>query len=189
MPRKQILKVFRTPIGFHDAYVAAPSQKAALAAWGSDADLFARGTAEKIDDPELTREPLDEPGKVIRRLRGTAEEQIAALPKNAPRKAPPAERDTLHTPSRQPNYKQASRPPARPKPRPDRTALEEAKQALAKAEARHKAELDRIAKREAELERERRELEKRQQTERTKLARKEASARSGYERALRDWKA
>jgi hypothetical protein len=27
------LKVFRTPIGFHDAYVAAPSKKAALAAW------------------------------------------------------------------------------------------------------------------------------------------------------------
>lgn len=34
MPRKQKLKVYRTPIGFHDAYVAAPSQKAALKAWG-----------------------------------------------------------------------------------------------------------------------------------------------------------
>ena len=30
MPRK--LKVFRTPTGFHDAYVAAPSRKAALEA-------------------------------------------------------------------------------------------------------------------------------------------------------------
>jgi hypothetical protein len=29
MPRVAKLKVFRTPIGFHDAYVAAPSQKAA----------------------------------------------------------------------------------------------------------------------------------------------------------------
>ncbi len=35
MARK--LKVFRTPAGFHDAYVAAPSRKAALAAWGADA--------------------------------------------------------------------------------------------------------------------------------------------------------
>ena len=43
MTRK--LKVFRTPIGFHDAYVAAPSQKAALQAWGTDTDLFARGVA------------------------------------------------------------------------------------------------------------------------------------------------
>ena len=44
------LKVFRTPTGFHDAYVAAPSRKAALAAWGAEADLFARGTAEEVTD-------------------------------------------------------------------------------------------------------------------------------------------
>ena len=34
MARKQKLNVYRTPIGFHDAYVAAPSQHAALLAWG-----------------------------------------------------------------------------------------------------------------------------------------------------------
>ena len=73
------LKVFRTPIGFHDAYVAAPSQKAALEAWGSDHNLFARGEAELVDDPALTAEPLARPGEVIKRLRGTAEEQLAAL--------------------------------------------------------------------------------------------------------------
>eukprot|EP01035_Chromulina_nebulosa_P046785 gene46785-63390_t len=56
MPRQ--LKVFRTPIGFHDAYVAAPSRKAALQAWGSDADLFARGMAEIVTDPALTAGPL-----------------------------------------------------------------------------------------------------------------------------------
>ena len=44
------LKVYRTPIGFHDAYVAAPSQKAALAAWGADANLFARGSAEQVTE-------------------------------------------------------------------------------------------------------------------------------------------
>ena len=77
-PRK--LKVFRTPIGFHDAYVAAPSQKAALEAWGSDHNLFARGEAELVEDASLTAEPLAHPGQVIKRLRGTAEEQFAALP-------------------------------------------------------------------------------------------------------------
>lgn len=51
------LKVFRTPAGFHDAYVAAPSQKAALKAWGSEADLFARGIAEKVTDPKLMEAP------------------------------------------------------------------------------------------------------------------------------------
>jgi hypothetical protein len=78
MPRAQKLKVYCTPIGFHDAYVAASSQKAALEAWGSDANLFARGVAEQVTDPRLMAEPLARPGKVIRKLRGTAEEQIAA---------------------------------------------------------------------------------------------------------------
>ena len=53
-PRKSKLKVFRTPIGFHDAYVAAPSQKAALEAWGSDSNLFAAGAAELVTDAALT---------------------------------------------------------------------------------------------------------------------------------------
>ena len=47
--RKRRLKVFRTAIGFHDAYVAAPSRKAALEAWGTDKDLFARGVARLLD--------------------------------------------------------------------------------------------------------------------------------------------
>lgn len=49
------LKVFWTPIGFHDAYVAAASQKAALEAWGSDSNLFAAGLAEMVTDAKLTR--------------------------------------------------------------------------------------------------------------------------------------
>ena len=59
------LKVYRTPIGFHDAYVAAPSQKAALKAWGADADLFARGVAEMVTDESLLAEPLARPGEVV----------------------------------------------------------------------------------------------------------------------------
>ena len=76
MPRKQKLKVYRTPIGFHDAYVAAPSQKSALEAWGSDADLFSRGIAEVVTDEELAREPLAKPGVIIKRLRGSVDEQL-----------------------------------------------------------------------------------------------------------------
>lgn len=85
-PRQQKLKVFRTPIGFHDAYVAAPSQKAALEAWGIDVNLFARGSAEEVADPELIEEPLSAPGVVFKRLRGTEEEQIAALGKTPAKK-------------------------------------------------------------------------------------------------------
>lgn len=80
-PRKRQakLKVFRTPIGFHDAYVAAPSQKAALEAWGTDTNLFARGSAEQVTDEKLMKAPLERPGEVIKVERGTRKEQLAAL--------------------------------------------------------------------------------------------------------------
>ena len=80
MARATKLKLYRTVAGFHDAYVAASSQKAALAAWGSDKDLFARGLAEQVTDEALAAEALAAPGTVIRRSRGTTAEQIAALP-------------------------------------------------------------------------------------------------------------
>jgi hypothetical protein len=75
------LKVFKTTIGFHDAYVAAPSQKAALAAWGSDHNLFATGAAEQISDAALTAEPLAKPGEVIKKVRGSVGDHLAALTK------------------------------------------------------------------------------------------------------------
>lgn len=112
------LKVYRTPIGFHDAYVAAPNRKAALKAWGSDADLFARGVADVVTDPSLTAEPLARPGEVIRRSRGSVEEQLAALPTDPPRAA-----------------KVKVRPDAKPWPRPDRAALDAAEAASARARA------------------------------------------------------
>jgi hypothetical protein len=80
-PRTPKLKVYRTPIGFHDAYVAAPSQKAALEAWGSTGKLFAQGAAELVTDPTLTKEPLARPGEVVRKPRGSEAELIEALGK------------------------------------------------------------------------------------------------------------
>ena len=116
MLRKQKLKVFRTPTGFHDAYVAAPSQKAALKAWGSEHDLFARGIAEKVDDPELMREPLSQPGVVVRRLRGTMSEQIAALPNGKPaRKRSPRQKPVDPSANDRPT-RPTKRVPSKPKP-------------------------------------------------------------------------
>jgi hypothetical protein len=77
--RKTKLKVFRTPVGFHDAYVAAPSQKAALEAWGSSTNLFSQGAAEQVSDSKLTKVPLEHPGEVVRVLRGTKADQAAEL--------------------------------------------------------------------------------------------------------------
>jgi hypothetical protein len=73
------LKVFRTPIGFHDAYVAAPSMKAALEAWGSSTNLFSQGAAELVTDPKLTKAPLARPGEVVRVPRGSEGEHFKAL--------------------------------------------------------------------------------------------------------------
>ncbi len=193
MARKQKLKVFRTPIGFHDAYVAASSQKAALEAWGSDTDLFASGAAERVEDPELMREPLAGPGTVIRRLRGTMAEHMAALPKDKPRPRREAEDRSSDGAVARPRE---SKPPApkpapkrKPKPRPDRASLARAEAALANAEKRHGGERAALAKRQTELDRDRRKLEADQAREREKIERKVEAARDKYDRAMRAWRA
>jgi hypothetical protein len=177
MPKK--LKVFRTPIGFHDAYVAAPSQKAALQAWGSDANLFARGIAEIVTDPELTKEPLARPGEVIKRTRGTLAEQIAALPADAPRG-----RVKENTGSNA----RKSQPNRQPKPRPDRSELDAAETEVADAKARQRAELKELEQREAELAKERRDIERVHETELRRLKRAEERARAAYQRAMARWR-
>ena len=187
MPRQVKLKVFRTAIGFHDAYVAAPSQKAAMEAWGSDRDLFARGEAELVTDPELTAEPLASPGKVVKRLRGTAAEHIAALPA-----------EEKHGGRQRPRLAEAKRPieakkrpakaRARPAPRPSRAALDAAEQEVEAAKTRHRAELGELAQREAALERERKALIKAQKVEASRLERDRQRRASAYEAAIRKWR-
>jgi hypothetical protein len=173
VPKAKKLKVYRTPIGFHDAYVAAPSQKAALEAWGSDANLFARGIAEEVTDEKLTAEPLASPGKVIKRSRGGMAEQIAALPPDQkPTKRPAA----------------AKAPQLKPeKPPPSRAALEAAEEALAASTARHANELVELKQREVALQKERQRIEASHAAEQEKLEAAELKARRAYERAVQDW--
>ncbi len=182
MARQGKLRVYRTPIGFHDAYVAAPSQKAALAAWRSDHDLFARGAAEIVTDPELIAEPLAKPGTVIKRLRGTAAEQIAALPADPePEAAKPAARG-------EPRQKPARKAPPKPKPRPSRDALDAAERVLEEAEARHGEEERKIARQGAELAQQRREMERRQGDERERLKGAREKAEAAYAAAMEKWR-
>ena len=194
------LKVYRTPIGFHDAYVAAPSQKAALEAWGSDADLFARGIAEIVTDEVLSVEPLASPGNVIRKLRGTADEQLEAArmpdrPKvgrseesveddvvRKKRRSTP--RSSTVAPEESPP---SSLPP--PPPRPARAALDAAEQAATDGQSRHDAEDRDWRKRHEELEKERRQLDVSHDKERARLADDEDRARHAYDKAMRKWEA
>ncbi|MFC3443926.1 hypothetical protein ACFOKF_22515 [Sphingobium rhizovicinum] len=171
------LKLFRTPIGFHDAYVAAPSQKAALKAWGADADLFARGIAERVDDPMLLAQAAEQPGTVIKRARGTAEEHLAFAgkrAKTAPRKA---------------NGRAKVEPPlAKPRPRPSRKALDLAEQKLA-------AHQQSVQTRIAELEEERAcigaqiaQVRKEERGQAGKFQTAVDKARAKYEDALDQWR-
>ncbi|NTS64726.1 hypothetical protein HRV97_06100 [Sphingomonas sp. HHU CXW] len=175
MARK--LKVFRTAAGFHDAYVAAPSRKAALAAWGAERDLFAHGAAEEVTDPALMKEPLAHPGEVIKRSRGSAAEQFAALPADAPKpkraaKARAAEAD----------------PAAKPAPKPSRDALDAAQDAVDAAERDWRKVQRGLAARQAALDRERREATERHEQALADLERTRRRAQEAYNAGLAAWR-
>lgn len=188
MPRQSKLKLFRTAIGFHDAYVAAPSQKAALEAWGSDSNLFALGAAERVEDTHIMREALANPGVVIKRPRGTTAEHMSALPKaSAASRAKRNPDSVVEQGAAAPRVSRAK--PRPPKPRPDRASLDRAEAALAEAESRHDVELAAFAKRQVELDRARRKLEAAQAREREGLEHRLEAARDSYERAMRAWRA
>jgi hypothetical protein len=186
MARSPKLKLFRTAIGFHDAYVAAPSRAAALRAWASDKDLFARGAAEEVD-ASLVPEAMADPGTVVKRSRGTAAEQVAALPPDRPRTArrQPAD-DPSPTPTAPPKAKPKSpRTPARP--RPSRAALEAAEQALATAREGHGREQAALRAEEQALARRRRQLAREQGEEEARLERARVAADRAYREKLEAW--
>ena len=159
MPR---LKVYRTAAGFEDALVAAPSQKAALQAWGVRTDLFASGEAEVVDDSALTAEALARPGEVVRRPRGDVGAFLAAALK-------PTAGDG------------ANRATAKPKP-PDRSRLDAAEGALAQAET------DFAARRQA-LEEERRALDARASALAREAERRLATLAQARDKAQADFEA
>lgn len=174
MPRK--LKVFRTSTGFHDAYVAAPSRKAALEAWGAEADLFARGVAEQVTDEALIAEPLERPGEVIKVSRGDLAAQLKAL---GPRKKGAGKA--------KPAAKGKAAQSAKPKPPPKRDKIDAAEAALREAQRRHAKETKALeAKREA-IERQLEALRAKHEKERTRLERTRDRAREAYRTALDDW--
>ena len=174
MPRK--LKVFRTSTGFHDAYVAAPSRKAALAAWGADADLFARGVAEQVTDPKLAKAALARPGEVIRLSRGDLSAQLRALPPRPRKKA-----------ARSPSAVEKPRKAAKPKPPPKRDKVDVTEQALSEALRRHEMEAEKLEAERAAIERKLAALRAKQGKEVATLERKRDAARAAYRAALEAW--
>src|ERR1700761_7217407 len=113
------LKVFQAQFGFYDTVVAAPSQAAALRAWGTRQNLFASGEARPVTDPKTVEAATAQPETVLKRPVGSKDAFVAdpsGLPDGpAPPKAP--------KPS---PAKKTSKPRARERPPADRAALTEA---------------------------------------------------------------
>ncbi len=138
------LKVFQAQFGFYDSVVAAPSQAAALRAWGTRQNLFAEGQARLTDDPQAVEAARAHPEIPLRRAVGSDdpfELEPTALPKVPDRPKPKVVK---------------SGPTAKPVPaRPpvDRTALDAAEAALRDVDERRKREEARLRAEEDELQR------------------------------------
>lgn len=159
--RKQKLKVFKTPIGFHDAFVAAPSRKAALEAWGAGTDLFSAGIAEEVSDGGKAADAaLAKPGEVVRLAREGGKDKGGARIKSGVTKSRKA--------------------------RPSRAALDKAEAALAALDKKQSEERGELAREEEKLAKRKRAMEERQSRAREKAEAKLKAAETRYREALRD---
>ena len=138
------LKVFQAQFGFYDSVVAAPSQVAALRAWGVHQNLFADGRAQITEDGQAVEAALAHPETPLRRAVGSTD-PFALEPTGLP-KVPDAPR----RPAAKPPPK--AKPAARPKPPADRSALDAAEAKLRKLDDERKREEADFRRREAELE-------------------------------------
>jgi hypothetical protein len=176
---KRPLKVFRTSIGFHDAYVATTSRKAALEAWGAGTDLFASGAAEQVTDAKLAKEPFERPGIVIRVARGTPAQHLAAAGKGLKRQAK-VERTTTDAPDAPAKIKKAA-------PKPSRARLDKAEAALRREAQKHEAELSRIDFRIDALRRERDDVRSKRDRQMHKLEERRNRQEEAYREELDNW--
>lgn len=136
------LKVFRAHLGFYDTVVAAPSQKAALEAWGAGRQEFAKGFASVTNDPIAVECALRSPGAVLKRPFGTGgpfKAEPAPIPE--PKVSPGQRKRAADVEKRRKEAEQAKR------------RAEEA--ALKKREREAAEKLRELERRQAELERER----------------------------------
>ncbi len=169
------LKVFATRIGFHDLVVAAPSQKAALAAWDVRENLFAQGAADITQDLKAEAAALASPGMVLSRAIGDSGDfhRDAKTPDTAPAVTKKAGRAKAVAPTKPQQDK-----PKPAKPKPDRAALSAAERAL--------AELDDETRRLAQaFDKERKEIDARETGQRRELATRRRHLERERDRASR----
>ena len=129
------LKVFQAQFGFFDTVVAAPSQAAALRAWGVNQNLFASGEAKVTTDEAAMAAATAHPETPLRRAAGSTE-PFALEPTSLP-KVPAAPKMAAVKPAAKAKPSKPVRPPA------DRSKLDAAEAALGRLdETRKRKEAD-----------------------------------------------
>lgn len=180
MAAKRSLKVFRTSIGFEDAYIAAPSQRAALGAWGAERNLFAQGMAEVVNDPKLAAPALERPGTVLRVPRGTTAEHLAAATKDA--------KPTGHVEERRNGGDKPDSPLRKPSgPKPNKIRLDRAREKLEEYRSDIEARLFELDNRIAELRDEKGRLKAKGNWEIAKLYKMIKTEEAAYRQAVEVW--
>jgi colicin import membrane protein len=111
------LKTYVAEAGFYEIAVAAPSMKAALAAWGMTHNAFHQGFARQSEDAAIIAAVTAAPGTVLRRPLGT---------KGTFKQSPDA-----------PVAPQTTTKARKPERKPDAGKVRAAEQALATARAAH----------------------------------------------------
>ncbi len=137
---KRKLKVFQAQIGFYDTVVAAPSQAAALRAWGVHQNLFASGEAHVATDAAAAEVAIANPEVALRRPVGS-KQAFALNPTGLPA-----------IPDLPKKLKPQANPVARRQPVADRSKLNEAEANLRKLEERRKTEEGSFRQQQEELE-------------------------------------
>ncbi|EJL23531.1 hypothetical protein [Novosphingobium sp. AP12] len=173
------LKVFRTSIGFHDAYVATTSRKAALEAWGAGTDLFASGAAELVTHAGLGKASLEQPGIVIHVARGSTAQHLAAAGKGRKREAK-AKRATIQAPD-------APAETDTKAPKPSRARLDKADAAMRRQAEKYGARLTEIDARIEALRGERDDLRGKRDPQMRNLEERRNREEEAYREALAEW--
>ena len=171
------LKVFQTQFGFYDTVVAAPSQAAALRAWGVHQNLFASGEAKITGDARAVKAALAHPETPLMRAVGSKDAfalEAARLPDvpDAPKARKPKAEAGAKT-----------KPTAPAKPPADRSALDAAEGALRKLDEARKREEAALRSRQAKLDDEVHAAQAAYVTERKAATSQIVQARQAYRQA------
>ena len=161
------LKVFQAQLGFYDSVVAAPSQTAALKAWGVRQNLFAEGAARVTTETEAVKAALAHPETPLQRAVGSSgafKVEAADPPKLATSPKTGATQRTS-------------------KPAPSRTELDTAEAALQTLDKRRAKEEADFLLRQETLDRQKAEAEARSSAARKAAEETVAAARKVYRRA------